>query len=180
MITHHSTMAAGGGPAGSSIEALFRPSTRLQDLYAYRRARTKVELLTGLTVENIMAAGIKWDDLCRFLPDKIAWMAPDVYVCMYGYNLVDTPRVLTLGGDPYTSVCVFVMPNTDAAATTATCDFLLRFLTTSEHVDVCFEGSHPSLTSPISGAALSLFFQESRSYLRTISVVHSQPCHEFT
>jgi hypothetical protein len=53
-ITHHSTMAAvrSTEPTGSSIEALFRPSTRLQDLYAYRRARIEVELLPGLTVEN--------------------------------------------------------------------------------------------------------------------------------
>jgi hypothetical protein len=64
---------------------------------------------------------------------------------MYGYNLVDTPWVLFLRGNGRVSLDVHVMPNTDAAATTATCDFLLRLLAPCEGHARYIRGGHPNL-----------------------------------
>jgi hypothetical protein len=74
-------------PAESStgtMEALFRPSTRLRDLHPncnLPEGWTEVELLPGLTIENVLATGVTWDEFCLFLEGKFVWMTLDVYVC---------------------------------------------------------------------------------------------------
>jgi hypothetical protein len=186
-ISSRSTMAAAPAePNGASIEALFRPSTRFQDshpnLIGYLPENcTEVELLPGLTVENIRVTRIFWDAFHRFARNKIVWMTPDVYVCtnMYLRNRGDPylrnrgdPLVLVLGCDALggtTSLRVYVMPDTTAAAVaTATCDFLLRVFATCEQCDLHIEGSNDEVPPPLSGAGISLFFQESRSCLRQV------------
>jgi hypothetical protein len=64
---------------GSLIEALFRPSTRFRG--RLRESITEVELLPGLTIENVLATGITWEEFRRFLDGKIVWMTLDVFVC---------------------------------------------------------------------------------------------------
>jgi hypothetical protein len=86
-VRHHhppfTTAAAPADPTGTLVEALFRPSTRFRDTHPYPRGRlpegwTDVELLPDLPVEHVLATGIMWEDLSRFLRTKIVWMARDV------------------------------------------------------------------------------------------------------
>jgi hypothetical protein len=188
-----STMAAAPAePNGASIEALFRPSTRWRDahpnLIGYLPENcTEVELLPGLSVENIRATRIFWDAFHRFARNKIVWMTPDVYICtnMYLRNRGD-PLVLVLGCDALggtTSLRVYVTPygHTAAAVATATCDFLLRLFATCEQCDLHIEGSNDEAPPPLSGAGISLFFQESRDDLRKVvlcdMVLSEEHCH---
>jgi hypothetical protein len=67
--------AAPAEPNGASIEALFRPVTRWRDSHRNRRGSlpegcTEVELLPGLSVENIRATRLPWGDFCRFARKK--------------------------------------------------------------------------------------------------------------
>jgi hypothetical protein len=70
-------MAAPAVPTGSPIEALFRSSTRFLELRRLPESWTEVELLPGLTIENIWATGVTWKDFCLFLRDKIVWIRVD-------------------------------------------------------------------------------------------------------
>jgi hypothetical protein len=155
-----------------AMEALFRPSTRFRDSHALRYALpegfTEVELLPGLTIENVLATGVTWEEFHRFLRDKIVWMTPDIYVCSNGFCVRGAPRVLQLGGNGYTNMLVYVTEGTRNAAATATCDFLMRLLATSEEHDVYISGRNSTVAPPLSGAGLSLFFQESRDSLREV------------
>jgi hypothetical protein len=55
-ISEYTTMAAArADPTGAPIEALFRPTTRLQDLYDIRRDLPEVELLPHLTPPDVLA-----------------------------------------------------------------------------------------------------------------------------
>jgi hypothetical protein len=63
---------------------------------------------------------------------------------------------------------VHVTPDTAAAAATTTCDFMVRLLATYEKHDVYINGCSDGASTPLSGAALSLFFQESPSCLREV------------
>jgi hypothetical protein len=124
-------------------------------------------------VQNILATGITWKDLLRFLPDKIVWMAPDVYICTEGFTtfLTDFPMVLLLAvqntsGQP--NLCVHVSGSSPITAATAACDFMVRLLATSEdHEDVFLKGCPSNnlhaVPTPISGDALSHFFHDSIS-----------------
>jgi hypothetical protein len=98
-------------------------------------------------------------------------MTPDVYVCtnMYLLNRGD-PLVLVLGCDALggTELLVYVTPGTATAVATATCDFLLRVFATCEQRDLHIEGSEYEGPAPLSGAGISLFFQESRDDLRKV------------
>jgi hypothetical protein len=117
-------------PNGASIQALCRPSTRFRDSYGNVRPRlpqgwTEVELLPGLSVENIRATRLTtWDAFHRFARQKIVWMTPDVYVCSRYLN--GDHVVLFLGANGGTRLFVCVTPGTAAATATATCDFLVR------------------------------------------------------
>jgi hypothetical protein len=64
------------------VEAVFRPTTRYRDSHRRRlpESITEVELLPGLTIENVLATGLTWVDFCLFLDGKLMWMTPDVYV----------------------------------------------------------------------------------------------------
>jgi hypothetical protein len=188
-----STMAAAPAePNGASIEALFRPSTRFQDShpnligYLPENCTDEVELLPGLSVENIRARRIFWDAFHRFARNKIVWMTPSVYVCnnMYLLRNRGDPLVLVLGcdhalggtttGSTWASLRVYVTPDTAAAVATVTCDFLLRLFATCEQRDLHIEGS-------ISGAGISLFFEESRDSLQKVTlcgmVLSEDHCH---
>jgi hypothetical protein len=95
-------------------------------------------------------------------------MTTHVYVCSQRFGGDDPLWILGLGGDGYTNMCVHVTPDTPPAVATATCDFLVRLLATCEQRDLYIEGCSDGVPSPLSGAALSLFFQESPSCLREV------------
>jgi hypothetical protein len=166
------------------MKALFRPTTRFRDLHPrperLQKGFTEVELLPGLTVENIWATGITWEEFRRFLGfDTVMWMMPGVYVLSGVYvfshkrNIIDHPLVLGLGGYDRASIRVHVRSGrAEAAATaTATCDFLVRLLATCESHGVNIYGRNNRMApSPLTGAALSLFFQESQICLRKVTL----------
>jgi hypothetical protein len=65
------------------------------------------------------------------------------------------------------------MLGTTAAAATAPCDFMLHLSATCEHHDGCISGTDDNRVSPpLSGAALSLFFQDSRDSLQKVTLNH--------
>jgi hypothetical protein len=169
VISSRSTMAAAPAePNGASIEALFRPSTRLRDSHRddpLPGGWSEIELLPGLSVENIRATRILWDAFHRLLHGKVVWTSPAVYVC--NEHMTDTfdPEVLVLGGT--SSLRVHVTQDTAGGAATATCDFVVRLLATCEERDLFIEGSDDEAL-PLSGAGLSLFFQESRDDLQKV------------
>jgi hypothetical protein len=165
--------AAAAEPNGASIEALFRPSTRFQDshpkLIGYLPENcTEVELLPGLTIGNIRVTRTTWDAFDSFLHGKVAWMSPDVFVCQQWVSGSGEPLLLL--GAIATSMCVQLTPDTAAAATTATCDFAVRLLATCEQDDLYIIGSDCNVSTPISGAGISLFFQESRDSLQKFTL----------
>jgi hypothetical protein len=168
--------AAPAEPNGASIEALFRPSTRFQDSHRNHRGRlpegwTEVELLPGLSLENIRATRILWNAFHSFARQKIVWMTPGVYVCTVRLPDVGDPLVLYLRADPgITSLCVHATPDTADGAATATCDFLLRFFATCEQHDLYITRDDIAAPAPLSGAGVSLFFEESRSCLRKVTL----------
>jgi hypothetical protein len=183
--SNRSNTSMGAGPVKSStrkMEALFRPTScfraRLQGRW---RASSflhwrDVELLPGLTIENVLAAGITWEEFWRFLDDgNVVWMTPDVYVHTC-WSQTHNPRVFQLGANACTSplVSVYVRSDTAAVEAVATCNFLVRLLAASEQDDVCITGSYnanvPSPCPPLSGQTLSLFFQESRVSLRKVTL----------
>jgi hypothetical protein len=167
------TMAAPGRSIETILEALFRPSTRFRDSNRNRpnhlpQHLTEIELLPHLTLEDVLATGITWDDFWLFLESKVVWMTLDVYVCSQ-YTQIYDRVVLRIGDDEDTSLFVYVMQGKAAALATATCDCMLRLLATCEKHAVCVEGSSDEESTPISGAGLSLFFIESQSCLRHVT-----------
>jgi hypothetical protein len=154
-------------PSGTPIEAFFRPKTLFpRDSLRDRPPThiTEVELLPGLLFEDLLATGITWDVLCLFRDDKYVWMTPDVYVCSYLLSNAGDPLVLWLG-----DAGVRVVEGTPTAAATATCDLLLQLLATCELPSVYIDGNN-TVPFPINGAALSLFFEESRENLRKVGL----------
>jgi hypothetical protein len=166
-------------PTGSPIEALFRLTTRHRGRLP--ESWTEVELLPGLTLENVLASGVTWEDYHRFLYHKVAWTAPDVFVC-FGYMSGLGVSVLSLGVDDHLDGRVNVTPGTAAAVATATCDFLVRLLATCEKRGVYISRFQNWASPPLlSGAALSLFVQESRGSLRKVTLgdmtLNEDLCH---
>jgi hypothetical protein len=157
---------AAAEPNGVSIEILFRPSTRYRDQNLYLpEGWTEIELLPQLTLLDILATGVTWDELHRFLLHKIVWMAPDVNLC----NETGDPVVLELGVNGDTNYLgVHVTSGTADAVVTATCNFLVCLLATCEQDDLLIQGRGNTVSTPLSGASLSLFFQESRDDLRKV------------
>jgi hypothetical protein len=170
-------MAASVEQTGTPIEveALFRPTSRYRDSHRRRlpESYTEVELLPGLTIESVRAMGITWEDFCRVLQGKRAWMAPSVYVCSGSFYGGGDPWVLKLGGYRVgTGLSVHVTEGTDVAAATATCDFLLRLFATCESHDVNISRPDNGVPPPLSGAGLSLSFQDSRDSLRQVTLYY--------
>jgi hypothetical protein len=154
-------------PNATSIEALFRPTTRFRGRLPH--GFTELELLPGLTVENVRATGVSWEGFRRFLQGKLVWMSPDVYICSQYFSGLGE-SVLSFGSDVgRTDLRVHVRSRMAAAAAMATCDFLLRLLATCEIPSVYIIGLSNSMSLPVSGAGLSLFFQESQSCLRQVT-----------
>jgi hypothetical protein len=153
-----STMAA-AEPNGTSIEALFRPSTRFRDSHRHVRLPegcTEVELLPHLTMLDILATGVTWEDFHRFARDKMVWMTPDVFVCSPILPMYGDPVVLSLGvNNGYISLRVHVTSDTADTVATATCDFLVRLLATCEERDLYIDGRYNSVSPPLSGASFS-------------------------
>jgi hypothetical protein len=162
--------AAPAVPTGSLIEALFRPSTRFRDrLGNLPRDWTELELLPGLTIENVRAMGITWEDFCRFLlQGKVVWMTPDVYIHSQRFGGLGESVVSLEGNNDANRLYVHVRSGTPATA--ATWDFLVRLLATCESHDVHIRGNTGEASTPLSGAGLSLFFQESPSCLRQVTL----------
>jgi hypothetical protein len=100
-------------------------------------------------------------------------MAPDVCI-RSGYTapMTDDPEVLALRVEAYTlflRVHVRMGMATATAAATVTCDFLLRLLAACKNDGIFIGGADCNLVSPpLSGAGLTLFFQETRSCLRKV------------
>jgi hypothetical protein len=186
------TMAAAAAePTGSTIESLFRPSTRFRDSHRNRRGRlpfqwTEIELLKDLVREDILATGTtttwadflatgtSWEGFRSFCQDKVVWMTPYVYVGSdYTYTInTGDPVVLVLRTEAYQypRLRVHVRMGVAAGAATATCDFLLRLLATCEKDGVFISGKKDNEVPPaLSGAGLSRFFQESRPCLRNVT-----------
>jgi hypothetical protein len=162
--------AAPAEPDGTSIEALFRPSTRWRDSHRgfLPEGWTEIELLPGLELENILATGVTWDEFLIFLRHKMVWMTPDVYVCPMYLAHIGDQQFLCIGAYGRNRLCVRVTPDMAAAVATATCDFVLRLFATTEERDLFIEGY--TVSTSLSGAGLSLFFQESRSCLRKVTL----------
>jgi hypothetical protein len=177
--------AARADPTGAPIEALFRPTTRLQDLYDIRRDLPEVELLPHLTPPDVLATShITWDHLCRFVgDDKLVLMMPGIFV-RAPLRLLMMPDIfaraplrpsihtiyptpLRLGAQDV-QLCVHVERGMAAAPAREFCDLLVRLLATSELHEVEMSGRFSTI--PISGAGLSLFFQESRDNLRKVTL----------
>jgi hypothetical protein len=176
------------------INALFRPTdgrsrrdnnTSLRHSGGVPRLIAEFELVQQLSesvsAQKILATGIVWKDLLRFLSGKIAWMAPDVYICAEGFTafLTDFPVVLLLAvnasGQP--NLCVHVSGSSPVTAATVACDFMVRLLATSEdHEDVFLKGCPSNnlhaVPTPISGAALSHFFRDSSRDNSNLRMVH--------
>jgi hypothetical protein len=76
----------------------------------------------------------------------------------------------TLGGDEDNKLFVGVTTDTAADVVTATCDYMLRLLATCEEHAVYIYGHSEEASTPLSGAALSLFFQEGPSCLRKVTL----------
>jgi hypothetical protein len=140
---------------------------------------TEVELLPHLTLQDILAAGITWKDLCDCLgDDQIVWTAPGVYVGSMGlpyiYEHLDDLGVLAIGDDANgrkNALSVHVTEGAAAAAATATCDLLITLLATTEDKDVSIQGrSSDEDPLPVSAATLSRIFQENRDLPRTFTV----------
>jgi hypothetical protein len=107
----------------------------------------------------------------------VLWMTPFVFVCSECMSIQFCQPVLQLeGADPrHPSLFVYATEeDTLASAATATCDFMVRLLATSElHVRPVYIRGHHSIgfnagPPPISGQALSLFSQESRDNIRKV------------
>jgi hypothetical protein len=84
------------------IEAVFRPSTRYRDSHRddpLPAGWTEVELLPGLSLENVRATRTTWDAFDSFARQKLVWMTPAVCVCSEDMEDSDYQVVLTLGCD---------------------------------------------------------------------------------
>jgi hypothetical protein len=166
-------------PTGSTIEALFRPSTRFRDSHRNRRGGclpggwTEVELLQDLTLEDVLATGISWEEFCLFLRNKVVWMTPDVYI-RSGYMVTNADDLEVLALQAEASRCprlrVHVRMGMAAAGVTATCDFLLRLLATCEKDSVFISGFCNAVSPALSSAGLSRFFRESQPCLRKVTL----------
>jgi hypothetical protein len=174
------------------MTASFRPTNRMRDTIREWEANdfmdlqqelTEVELLPHLTPQDVLAtAGIAWGDFCRFLEGKVVWITPEVHICTHRNIAAGNQMVLSLGADNdrgCSCMCVHVAPNTPAGAATETCDCAIRLMAPCFQRDVSIRGdeniSRPGgivAPTPLSGAALSFFFQESRSCLRKVSLIN--------
>jgi hypothetical protein len=98
-------------------------------------------------------------------------MTPDVFIDSEFIVNSDYPVVLALAAyDSTTVLRVHVTPDTFDAVATATCGFLARLLATCEQHDLRIIGGGNTVSNPLSGAALFLFFQESRDDLQKVVV----------
>jgi hypothetical protein len=179
-------------PTGTRIEAFFRPSTRFRDTLREQvddddemgglpylpQEFTEMELLPHLTLQEILATGITSKDFCRFLgADQIVWTAPDVYVgseeLCYIYDCANDPVVLYASHDNDDCLRVHVAGGAAATVATATCDFLVTLLATTNRCDVLVQGCSDVATKPlpVSAATLSRIFQENhRNLPRTFTL----------
>jgi hypothetical protein len=100
-------------------------------------------------------------------------MTPDVYLCNEYLPAINDSLVLYLGASvsntSTTILRVHVTPATAAAVATATCDFLVRLFATCEQGDLSIHGGG-NASLALSGAGLSLFFQESRDSLQKFTL----------
>jgi hypothetical protein len=170
---HPFTMAAITNPMGI-LDSLFRPSTRFQlrggRRFSLPRNFTEVELLPNLTAEDVVATGINWDDFRCFVHDKFVWMAPGIYISSAYRAAGLYPVAVEVGAmDDSAGMRVRVKPGTAPQTATATCNFLVRLLATSDQCDVYLQGSSRAL-SPICGPALSHFFEHGGENLRAVTL----------
>jgi hypothetical protein len=156
------------------LESLFRPSTRFRGGRKTGLAQnfTEVELLPYLITEDILATGITWNDFRRFSHGKLVWMTPGAYIISSRHHFGGLyPIAVEVGAkDDTAGVCVRVRPGTASTQTaSATCNFLIRLLASSEKRAVYMKGSSRPLL-PVSGPALSQLFDHSRGSLREVTL----------
>jgi hypothetical protein len=179
-IGFFTTMAAAIEPTW--MAALFRPTNRCRDhlrerygneSYELPQGLTEVEILPDLSPEHVQVTDIMWEDFYRVLGGKtLVWMGPDVYVCAHYINHLRYELVLQLGTSnrqgPSRLHVYAARGSESAAATTATCNFLVRLLATSK-ANEAFIGSYGYYSVPISGPTLSQFFQENQGNLQKVT-----------
>jgi hypothetical protein len=88
-----------------------------------------------LTTEDIIATGITWNDFHRFARDKFVWMTSGAYIISSKHHFGGLyPIAVEVGAKDETSgMCVRVRPGTASTQTaSATCNFLIRLLSSSE------------------------------------------------
>jgi hypothetical protein len=107
---------------------------RVGDSYELSNGRTEVELFPDLSPQHVLATGITWEDFCGlFLRGKIIWMGPNVYVCARKISHHGIyPFIVELGSSNRQGPSLRIYATIETtAATTATCDFVVRLLATS-------------------------------------------------
>jgi ankyrin repeat protein len=137
-------------PTWTSLSALFRPKND-----QHVRA---VELLPGVTTDDILVTGITWEVFCYFLyVVKNVWITETT--CVSLTNTGQFSSWFSIGHPESTRVRVGFRGNSPGR----TIEFVLRLLTNSEQQVVRVEYSDRLNTEPlpISGPALSRFFEQS-------------------
>jgi hypothetical protein len=175
-ITDHSsfTMASAVVNPLGILESLFRPSTRFRGGRKTGLAQnfTEVEFLPHLSTEDILARGITWNDFRRFAHDKLVWMTPGAYIISSNHHFGGLyPIAVEVGAkDDSAGMCVRVRPGATTTQTaSATCNFLIRLLASSDKRAVYMKGSSRPLL-PISGPTLSQLFKYNRGNLREVTL----------
>jgi hypothetical protein len=156
-------------PTWTPMEALFRP-TNSRQVPSYRptnnsRPVNAVELLQGLTTEDILATGITWEVFCYFLHVvESAWITETTCICLASRYTGSSSLCFSIGHPESATVKVGFSLNSPGPITVAAAEFVLHLLTNSEQV-VRFEFPHDEITCPllVSGPALSRFFEQSNA-----------------
>jgi hypothetical protein len=162
--------------AAASIGSLFRPLQNENQPPIPQNNFREVELLPHLTTEAILATGITWDDLRRFLKNKQVRMALGVYICSNSNRFDIANRVLVLGApDDSAGLNVRVRSGTATETAMAACNFLVRLLAASEKSKVYLYGHTygRSLLLPVSGPTLSYLFEHSQEHLIKVTLGHA-------
>jgi hypothetical protein len=161
---------------------------------------SEVELLPHLTLPDIVAA-TGWEEFCQFASvsmedliahgarvERVVWMTPSVHIRMDG---IDDPliayrlafalgtKALIPGTSTYRNrnLYLHVAESSDEAEATAICDFLMRLVGAASdlsEVDISGECPPRGVATPLSGAGLSLFFQEHQNSLRKVTFYYQK------
>jgi ankyrin repeat protein len=142
-------------PAWTPTEALFRPTKN-------SLTERAVELLPGLTTDDILVTGITWEVFCYFLHVvKSVWITETTCVYLTSRYAGLFSCWFSIGHPESANVKVGFSGNSPEP----TVALLLRLLTNSEHqvVRIDYSGRYINAPLPVSGPTLSCFFEESNA-----------------